>query len=269
MSRNAVPNTFMRENTARMNEDAGYLNHVAMSNFGMDAQTLDSVLNVMMAVSQGNMPSGQHMAPVYQMAQQKYGWGKDRVQAELRTAISQATPQERIAAYLSANNNERVDPAIFAKAANLVQHGLRGDLEASIYNRLNENKSNNSPRDQFSGMQASERVLADSRDKADLRSRLEALSGHKPAQSYEDRVHRVLKARSELADRVEAKALSEAAGHEPSLRESLADSYDLAAVTSASEDIGLGNPIDEAASAHEADSGHLAENYDVTAGLRD
>lgn len=269
MSRNAVPNTFMRENTARMNEDAGYLNHVAMSNFGMDAKTLDSVLNVMMQISQGNMPSGAHMAPVYQMAQQKYGWGKDRVQAELRTAIGQATPQERIAAYLSANNNERVDPAIFAKAANLVQHGLRGDLEASIYNRLNENKSNNAPRDQFSGMQASERVLADSRDKADLRSRLEALSGHSKPATYESKVHAVMTARSQLADRIEAKAASQAAGYEPSLRESLADSYDLAAVTSASEDIGLGNPIDEAASAHESHNGHFAEDFDVTEGLRD
>ena len=43
----------------------------------------------------------------------------------------------------------------------------------------------------------------------------------------------------------------------------------LAAVSSASEDVGLGNPTSEAASEHESNSGHLAEDFDVTENLRD
>lgn len=268
MSRRGLPSAYERANQQQMLVDPNYLNHVAMSNFGMDARTLDSVLNVMMSVSQGNMPSNQHMAPIYAQAAQKYGWGKDRVQQELRKAISQASPQERIASYLSANNMERVDPSVYRKATELVQHGLRGDLEASIQNRLADGAGNNAPRDNFSGMKASERVLEDSRDKSSMRQMLEAQMG-KSAPTLQSRLEGVLKARSELADRVEAKAITTAKGYEPSLRESLADTYDLKSVDAASRDLGLGSPLEEAREEVESTSAHLAEDYDVTANLND
>lgn len=265
--RRGLPNSYQQRNTQLLETDAGYLNAVAMSNFGMDAKTLDSVLNVMMAVSQGNMPDAKHMTPVYEMAQQKYGWDKNRVQAEMKTAISQASPQERVAAYLSANNKDRVDPNVYTKAIELVQHGLRGDLEASIQNRLAENKTVNSADRRFEWMEADKRVADDTRDKASLRQMLETLTGHNKAPTYENRVERILKARSQLADRVELQASQRAAGHQPSLKESLSSAYDEQYVAKASEDLGLGNPIEEARSNVETESGHMSDDFDVTKDL--
>lgn len=268
MSRRGLPSAYERANQQQMLVDPNYLNHVAMSNFGMDARTLDSVLNVMMSVSQGNMPSNQHMGPVYQQAQQKFGWGRDRVQQELRRAIEQPSPQARIASYLSANGMERVDPSVYEKATKLVSEGLRGDIEASIQNRLNEGNGNNSPRDQFSGMKADQRVLEDSRDKSSMRQMLEAQMG-KSAPTLQSRLEGVLKARSELADRVEAKAITTAKGYEPSLRESLADTYDLKSVDAASRDLGLGSPIAEAEATVAEESAHLNPDHDVTGNYND
>lgn len=263
-----IPSTFQNMNTSALS-DPRTLDAYTRQTFGMSAQQMDVALKTMMAVSQGRMPEPAGIKFVIESAKMKYGWNESRTRAELKQVLEAGSPQQRIHAYMTGNGTSQANPQEYAMATELVQNGLRADVEGSLLNRLADGNGNNKPRDEFSGMQASARVLDDARDKASMRSTLERLSGHKPAQSYEDRVHRVLKARNELADRVEAKALSEAAGHEPSLRESLADSYDLAAVTSASEDIGLGNPIEEANESHEANNGHFAEDYDVTAGLRD
>lgn len=263
-----LPSTFQNMNTAALS-DPKTLDAYTRQAFGMSAQQMDVALKTMMAVSQGRTPDPDGMKFVIQAGKQKFGWNEQRTRSELRQVLEAGSPQQRIQAYLTGNGNSQANPVEYAMATELVQNGLRADIEGGLINRLADGNGNNKPRDEFSGMQASARVLDDARDKASMRSTLERLSGHNKPATYESKVHAVMTARSQLADRIEAKAATQAAGHEPSLRESLADSYDLAAVTSASEDIGLGNPIDEAAAAHEANNGHFAEDFDVTEGLRD
>jgi hypothetical protein len=189
------------------------------------------------------------------------------VQSEMRKVIGHASPQERVAAYLSANNLERVDPAVYEKAIGLVQHGLRADMEVGILDRLSQTKTANAPERRYEGMEADKRVLEDSNDRSELRSRLNELMGVNKSSSIESRIKNVVKARSELADRIERDALVRSkSGELPSLRESLSDNYDIQAVSNASEDIGMNNPHDDAI---EQMDNHMAHDYDVTEQIKD
>ena len=99
-----------------------------------------------------------------------------------------------------------------------------------------------------------------------MREMLEMQMG-KSAPTYQNRLEGVLKARSQLADRIEVKSMAAAKGHQPSLRESLSDSYDLKSVDAASQDLGLGSPVADAEATVSEEAAHLDPDFDVTKDL--
>jgi hypothetical protein len=230
MSRNAIPTTFQNLNTQAL-QDPRVLEQYTQRQFGMSSAKMQLALDTLMAVSQGRIPEPAGMKFVIESAREKYGWSETRTRAELRTVLASGSPQERIHNYLTGNGASQTDPAMFNFATDLVQNGLRADLELGIQSRLNQPNSNNAPERRYEGMEAHKRTIEDSKDKANLRATLETLSGHNKPQSYEAKVHNVIRARHQLADRIDVQSRQQAAGHEPSLKESLSSAFDEAVVS--------------------------------------
>lgn len=266
-----LPSTYQREMTRDLH-DQRLMDQVIRQQYGVSAQHLDSALRVLMEVSQGRMPKASEMPFLEKAAKERYGFTPERVRAELRKAIAHGSPEQRINAYLTANGQTQANPQEYHTAVALTQHALKADLEADLGNRLEAGQGNNGNkmRDNFEGMKADARVVDDSRQKQDIRNLLSIQMGTAKPQTYQQKVADVTAARLRLADRIEHSAAKhEREGTEPSLRESLSQTYDIKTVDAASQDVGLGSPIEAADDQHEAAAGHLRDDFDVTEEIRD
>lgn len=267
----ALPTRLQREATEAFQNDAALMDRQARAKFGMSAKELDTAVRVLMSISQGEKPSQTLMPQIYAAARQRYGFDKARTDQEIRKAISQPDAESRINSYLSANGQSRVSQQEYAIAKEFTEHALRADMQLSIEDRLAKGEGNNGRkmRDNFEGMTASKRVIDSTRDQNDIRNllRIQMGEGLKP-RTLGDKRQAVQTARNQLADRIEVNAYRHAENKtEPSLKESLTESYDLAALSSASEDVGLSDFVTDAKD--EFADNHLADDFDVTESIRD
>lgn len=264
-----LPSTYQREMTRDLH-DPRLMDQMIRQQYGVSSQHMETALKVLMEVSQGRMPNASEMPFLEKAAKERYGFTPERTRAELRRAIAQPDPERRINAYLTANGQTQANPQEYHTAVALTQHALRADLEADLGNRLDAGQGNNGSkmRDNFEGMRAADRIVDDSRQKQDVRNLLSIQMGTAKPQTYQQKVADTYAARLRLADRIEHSAAKhEKEGTEPTLKETLSQTYDIKAVDSASQDVGLGSPIADADDHHEAAAGHLADDYDVTADL--
>lgn len=268
--RKVLPSSFQQRASEDLH-DPRLMNNYTQKAFGVDADYLDTALKALMQVSQGRMPSASEMPTILQAARQRYGWSDDRTRAELRKAIAQPDASSRIHAYLGGNGASKVDNREYEVATKLTSEAIKFDLQLGIEDRLAKGDGNNAPRDTFSGMTASKRVIDHTRNSQDIRNRLNILTGNSKPQTYQAKVAAVTEARLRLADRLDYSAQKhDREGTEPTLRETLKNTYDLQVVSDASEDVGMENPRDVAEERWEAETSHMTdESYDVTENLRD
>lgn len=257
-----------QRNIAQMQNDPAYLDQLTRSQYGMGSAELEHSLRCLIDITQNRMPTGKSLEWAYQSAKDTFGWSRQRADAEIRECLKPGSPDGRIHRWLTAGGRQ-ITPEIMRTASDLVQNAARADLETSVQERLENSESVNAARKEFEGMPASERALQDSKQRDSLRDALKLqMTGQVGPKTYQQRVQDVMRSRMQLADRLDASSMRHAAsGTEPSLRESVASSYDVEKVRNASMEIGLPDVAEDARVAMQQDEHWADDNYDVTAEL--
>lgn len=264
-----VPTSFQNAVVSDFQNDPAAMDRKVRQMLGVSADHMNRALIIMSEISQGRMPPSDQMAYLYATAKQQHGLTPARVQAELRQVIANATPEERISAYLSLNNKHPLNQNEYRIATALVPHALRADLQNGLEDKIEERRKLESKSSRnFEGMTASRNVREHSANQKDVRNLLDIQMGNVKPKTIQGRIAEVTKSRLMLADRIDASAMKhQEKGTEPSLRETLRDTYDVAKVSAESEDLGLGNPQDDALESISGDAAYMQPDFDVTENL--
>lgn len=254
------------QHVTRYLEDPQQLNQFTQRNFGQDAKSFETQLAALADVRAGRMPEGKIFSQIAAQAKQAYGWTEKQTKQSLREIIELPMPQQRVGAFLTAGGYQTTSEILntaYKLAGDYERTRTEVGLEMGMAQRQKE-RDNDPFRPKTPEYKAGE---AEKRDANNLRSALEFFSGTQKPQSFEEKQAAVMKARLQVADRLEAHAMNP----NPSLREEVASNLELHQVNEMSKEFGLGDPVSAAASWQEHDRGHLDEGFDPieSSGVRD
>lgn len=274
MSRTKL-NAYQQQMGQMLNNTPGAADRYAMQKWGMSYADFDQSIRVISEIANGRMPDGASMRWLNEQAAAKYGWGPQRVRSELQQAISAPNPQSRIFGYLSAGGNQ-VTEQIFSDVLEAVQTAQSSMLQRGLEERMTERDSQIKGEKVDRSEWANGRAAQHAKDQQQLRG---AIASHfnlpHEGETYGQRHARVQKAREQLADRIEAQQgrdyVDRINGREPaerSLRDQLAEGYDMAKVRAASIEYGFGD-FEQQADRVVSEVSHLEDGADITEQLRD
>lgn len=270
-------NAMQREFAQAATRDPRLADQMAMQKWGMSYADFDRSMQVISAVSRGNMPSAENLKWLYGEAKARYGWTPDTVRSELGRITSQPNPQSRIFAYLTAGGNQ-ITEQIFSEVLDVVQTAQSQELEQGLTARVNERMERETAHKQSNVMEPSQRALDDAQSRQQIRGAIASHFRDVPQQdeTFAQRRERVIKARLQLADRMDAEdadnMIRYANGQEPrekSLREQLSTSFDQEKVRAASIEYGFGDFSTQADQIVDTHAGHLQDGADITQQLTD
>lgn len=243
--------------TSQLNEP-GQLENFTRREFGLDPKSFETQLAALAEIRAGRMPDSATFKQIAQEAKQHYGWSEKRTQQALQKIVDLPAPQYRVAAFLRAGGHPVTESVVKMVDGYAENYGLirsEVDLETKINER--EQREANDPLAK-KHVPEYKNGASEQRDAQRLRNTLEFLSGANKPQTFAEKQAAVVRARLQVADRVEMHSAKE----NPSLRESLANEYELHHVNELSKEYGLGDPLQEAKDKVDENLGHLSESFD-------
>ena len=254
------------QHVTRYLEDPQRLNQFTQNAFGQDAKSFETQLAALADVRAGRMPEGKTFSQIAAQAKQAYGWSEKQTKQSLQQIIELPMPQQRVGAFLTAGGYQTTSE-IFNTAYRLAGDYERTRSEVALETGMaqRQKERDNDPfRPKTPEYKGGE---AEKRDANSLRSALEFFSGKQKPQTFEEKQAAVLKARNQVADRLEVHAMNP----NPTLRDELARNLEVHQVYEMSKEYGLGDPLSHAKEVEQERSGHMSESFDPieSTGLRD
>lgn len=230
--------------------------------FGMSPNDLEMSLQCASALMAGRMPEGDALKWAKASAQKQYGWSGDRVSRELNSLLELSNPSDRLVGYLAAGSGNVPDATILDAIEGLVSSYAHTDIAVDLTHKLAEGR-HDAPRDNFAKMPGAERAKAAATDRASIRDLVATQLGeaNRPLTQPELRM-KAETMRERLANRIETGVTFKEGA---SLRDSIADSYDVERVRAISRETGLPDFMEEAKANYAQD----AYAYDHSVGIED
>lgn len=254
--------SYAQQYADRAMADPQFLNQSIGQTFGMSPADLERSLQCASALMAGRMPEGEALKWAQASARAQYGWTPAQVNRALNSALEMSNPRDRLAAYL-APTGEAIDSNLVQSIEGLVSSYAHADVAVDLTHRLNEGRPEDRLRDNFSQMSAPERAKAVATDRTSIRDLVSSQLGeaNRPL-THEEKFVKAETMRLRLANRIEAgTAFKEGS----SLRDSIADSYDVERVRAISKDVGMDDFVETAKANYEEN----AYAYDHNVGIED
>jgi|GEM_PF-6145290 len=226
--------------------DPNNVERVSRQMYGIPADELMSLMGVLGPLMRGHEIPAKDMTYIRQYAKERLGWNSEQTNSKLREMSQEQNPAQRLYSFLTAGG-QPITEQLFNNVKSLTEAYNAEDMSESLTERLENSTSNQalSQRDRFEGMPASKSTLEGAQQRNSLRDQVAFMVKGPEGSSQKtmtDFRRDVMTARNRLADKIE---LDDDFDKPKSIRDSLSFQYDVAKISAASVEAGMGNVGEE------------------------